>query len=211
MRTKTLLLTAVLSAAAAASSMADVFSVNVVGYVNVSVPAGFSMIANPLNNGDNTLQTVIPNAVDGTKIFKFSNGQFENACQFFGAPDNIWDPNTTINPGEGFFILSPVATNITFVGEVATGTQTNSYPAGFSIKSSIVPQSGGLSSVLGFPAQDGDKIYLFDTAAQTYKSADQFFGAPDNVWDPAEPTPAVGESFFVLTSGAANWVRTFNP
>src|SRR5947207_10303632 len=48
MRTKTLLLTAALAAAGAASAMAqNVYSVNAVGYANVSVPSGFSMIACP--------------------------------------------------------------------------------------------------------------------------------------------------------------------
>ena len=47
MRTKTLLLTAALAAAGVVSSMAQVYSVNSVGYVNLTLPNGFSMIANP--------------------------------------------------------------------------------------------------------------------------------------------------------------------
>src|SRR6478672_7317898 len=46
MRTKTLLLTAALAAVGVSSSMAQVYSVNVVGYVNKSVPKGFYMLAN---------------------------------------------------------------------------------------------------------------------------------------------------------------------
>ena len=48
MRTKTLLLTAALSAAGIATSMAQVYSANAVGYVNKLIPTGFSMIANPV-------------------------------------------------------------------------------------------------------------------------------------------------------------------
>ena len=47
MRTKTLLLTAVLGIASAASSMAQaVYSVNVVGYVNLTLKRGFNAVAN---------------------------------------------------------------------------------------------------------------------------------------------------------------------
>ena len=42
MRTKTLLLTAVLGLASAATSMAQVYSANVVGYVNEPYPTGLS-------------------------------------------------------------------------------------------------------------------------------------------------------------------------
>ena len=47
MRTKTLLLTAALSAAGIASSMAQVYSVNAVGYVNTPLVTGFNLISNP--------------------------------------------------------------------------------------------------------------------------------------------------------------------
>src|SRR5689334_14692664 len=69
MRTKTLLLTAALSAAGLLPSMAQVFSVNAVGYVNQSVPAnGLAILAVPLNgNPNNSLNNTlpIPNGYDG--------------------------------------------------------------------------------------------------------------------------------------------------
>src|SRR5687768_8351279 len=59
MRTKTLLLTAALAAAGLTSSMAQVFSVNAVGFVNVTVPASsFALLANPLNQPTNDLASV---------------------------------------------------------------------------------------------------------------------------------------------------------
>ena len=53
MRTKTLLLTAFVGALGFTAAQAQVYSVNAVGYVNKSIPAGFSIVANPLNNGEN--------------------------------------------------------------------------------------------------------------------------------------------------------------
>jgi hypothetical protein len=48
MRTKTLLLTAALAVAGLSSASAQVYSVNAVGYINLSLPKGFSMICNQL-------------------------------------------------------------------------------------------------------------------------------------------------------------------
>lgn len=209
MRTKTLLLTAVLGVATAATSMADVFSVNIVGYVNVVLPQGFSMIANPLNGTNNGINTVIPNPGVGSILYKFTGGSFSEIAENFGP--GSWDVNLTLSPGEGAFIQVPARATNTFVGEVITGTTTNPIPAGFSIRSSIVPQSAGLTGTngLGFPAVAGDFIYRFNPVAQTYTEIFESFGG--DAWDPARPVPNVGESFWVQKVAATNWVRTFNP
>ena len=47
MRTKTLILTAFVGALGIAGASAQVYSVNAVGYVNKSLPKGFSIVANP--------------------------------------------------------------------------------------------------------------------------------------------------------------------
>lgn len=208
MRTKTLLLSAVLGFATIATSMADVFSVNIVGYVNVVLPQGFSMIANPLNGTNNGINTIIPNPGAGSLLYKLgAGGSFDQIAENFGPGQ--WDVNLTLNPGEGAFIQVPALVTNTFVGEVMTGTTTNSIPAGFSIRSSIVPQSAGLTSPGGlqFPAVAGDLVYRFG-ANQAYTIFESFGG---DAWDPATPVPNVGESFWVQKAASANWVRTFNP
>src|SRR6266480_2545573 len=127
MRTKTLILTAVLSAAGVASSLAQgtVYSVNAVGYVNLTIPTGFSMIANPLNNtaaNGNTVSNLFPSVPIGTTIYKFDNvaGTYSiNQFSFAG-----WgSPNDTMLPGDGAFIRNPTASpiSVTLVGEVMQG------------------------------------------------------------------------------------------
>lgn len=207
MRTKTLLLTAAVVAAGTLASQAQVYSVNAVGYVNLSLPVNFSMIANPLNGTNNLLSTVIPTPPDGTQILKWdAAGQhFKDASQYF---DGIgWIPDDTLSPGEGAFINLPNATTLTFVGEVPQGNLTNSLPLNFSIASMQVPQSVGLSAA-SFPADDGDQVLFWDNVGQHYKDAIQYF---DGIgWVPNDPTPAVGESFFVNKAVARNWTRTFS-
>ncbi len=206
MRTKTLLLTAALGAAGVATSLAQsVFSVNAVGYVNVDVPKGFSMIANPLDAGagNNTIAKLLSAVPDGTVIYQFGATGFSVNTLDLGE----WNaPNNVLAPGGGAFIRSPSATKITFVGEVMQGNLSNPIAAGFSIMSSQVPQSGKLDTDLKFPAADGDSVYQFDNAANGYITHTLDLGE----WSAGTPTPKVGEAFFVKAAKAAVWTRTFS-
>ncbi|MEK7677649.1 MAG: hypothetical protein AAB676_17610 [Verrucomicrobiota bacterium] len=203
MRTKTLLLTAVLVAAGVATSMAQaVYSVNIVGYVNVDVPVGFSMIANQLDNKKgNMLGDLITGAATGTTIYKFDGAGFSPSTFIEGLG---WSPDASLAPGEGAFIQVLAATKLTFVGEVKTGPQTVAIPAGFSIKSSILPISESLDGVgVGFPAQTGDTVYFFRGGG--YQPATFIEGLGFS----PEAKPNVGESFFVNKTSAGNWIRDF--
>ncbi len=206
MRTKTLILTAAALAAGIASSSAQqVFSVNAVGYVNLTAKHGFQMIANPLNAADNKISALLPNVSDGSTVYKFNGTTYAVNSFQFGAWD---DANMTLVPGEGAFFLNPDAAdqNLTFVGEVKQGNLSHAVPKGFSIQSSEVPQTGKLGADLKFPAVDGDVVYQFDATKQTYNISSFDFGA----WSPADPTVNVGESFFVNKFAAGSWDRQFS-
>jgi hypothetical protein len=201
--------------------MAQVYSQNVVGYVNVSVPihAGpqptYSILANPLNGTNNNIATILPNVPTGAQVFRFNSGTgFTDPETFFG-PGLGWDPGTMdLPPGEGFFIsldpASPNPTTITFVGEVPQGTLTTSIEPGYNLKASAVPQEGALTGVLGLTPVAGDQVFLWDTANQRYGDPYTFFPLPDG-WDPSDPVVPVGQGFFIFNaSGSAyNWSRTF--
>jgi hypothetical protein len=209
MRTKTILLAAVLSAAGIASSLAQaVYSVNVVGYVNYPAKAPFSMIANPLDNkAGNNLNNILPSVPIGTTIYTWNGTTFASSV-FFGS----WAPDITLAPGEGAFINLAADTTLTWVGEVMQGALANAIPAGLSIKSSQVPQALKLENSptdptdpgLGFPAAIGDTIYFFRGTPPAYVSS-VYFGS----FSPPA-IPAVGEAFWVSTSTAKSWTRTFS-
>lgn len=207
----------------------SVFSVNAVGYVNVSLRAGYNLISNPLNGTNNNINTIIPVAPGDTVAFRWNTASqsFSQADTYFDVGDpalNGWydgaanKSSTVINPGEGFFLQSPTATTITFVGDVPQGQLTNSIPSNYSFRSSIVPQSVGLLSV-GFPGVS-DMIYqTWNPVAQGYSQALTYF----NVGDPAlngfydgagnkvDPTPGVAEGFLIFNPGPAlSWGRTFS-
>ena len=105
---------------------AQVYSVNVVGYVNSTLKPGFNLISNPLNNtatGGNTVGTIFGSALpDGSAVYKFVNGGYEAVNAFsdmFG-----WDtPGQTLVPGEGVFVFlaGSADVTVTFVGDVNQG------------------------------------------------------------------------------------------
>jgi len=207
MRTKTLLLTAAVIAAGIGASQAQVYSVNAVGYVNLSLPVGWAMIANPLNGTNNLLSTILPTVPDGAIIYKFNDAtqSFEDANTYFAGFG--WFPDNTLNPGQGAFVYLPSAATLTFVGDVPQGNLTNGLPANFSIRSSQVPQAGLISTALGYPPLDGDVVYQWDRVNQRYTDALSYFAGFG--WFPSEPNVGVGESFFLQRSAGGNWTRNF--
>ena len=216
MRTKTLLLTAALCAAGAATSMAQVYSVNMVGYINQTVPSGFSLIANQLNaSPDNKVTTLFAAPPDQTQVFKFIPAT--STFQFIQFVDGAWEGdnvNMTLGPGEGVFINPPSSFPVTFVGEVALSSSVALTP-GFQIVSSALPQSlpltGAPPAGLGFPIGEGDQVYQFNPTTDSYKFNQFVDGAweGDSLGQP--PTPAIGESFYYKrAAGTANWTRTFS-
>jgi hypothetical protein len=208
MRTKTLLLTAALAAIGVTSSMAQVYSVNLVGYINKQIPAGFYMVANQLNNGTgNKVVDLIPNPPEGTIVYKFNpaSGGYLTVAFLDGAYEGV--TTMTLAPGEGAFIKSPSAHTATFVGEVVLSSATT-VPSGFSVLSSVVPQAAKLDTI-GFPAVEGDIIYNFNPVTGGYKVSSYLDGAWEGAYGGA-PTPDIGESFFVKHTGApSTWTRTF--
>lgn len=207
MRTQLILTTAAFVAGSLAAS-AQVYSVNAVGYINVSVPAkGYALVANQLNAGGNTVKEVLPTAADGTVVFKYAQGSgfAVNSVEF-----GEWSaPTQTVAPGEGFFIQNngAAAATFTFVGEVPQGNLKTALAKGLNLVSSQVPQSGKLVADLKFPAADGDVVYQWNAATQRYKDPN---GLEFGEWSGGEPVLGVGEGFFVNKFAAASWDRTFS-
>lgn len=207
MRTKALLLAAAFTTAGIASyAQSNVYSVNVVGYVNVTVPAnGYKLIANPLNATNNTIGSLLPSVPANTLFYKYNGGYTSYQFDEF---DLSWAPNAnaTLNPGEGGFIRNVTGTpmTLTFVGEVLQGALTNAVPAGYSIRSSKVPQAGAITTVLGYPGAPNDLVYKYNGGYTSFQF-DEF----DLSWAPSEPSFEVGEAFFAFRGASSDWVRNF--
>jgi len=222
MRTKALLLAAAFAAAGVATSVAQVYSVNAVGYVNKDIPRGFSLIANPLEATDNKLGSLFKNIAggppEGMRVFAFRGGKFEIAQ--YEPLDSAFIPaevaNLVILPGEGVFVHNPdtTAKTVTFVGQVPQGNLSNPLPTGFAIRANQVPQAVRPDTVgLTAPvANEGDRYFKFNTTTQSYQIWQ--FEPLDNAWiGPSTGLPVleVGEAFFYNRVGApGSWNRTFS-
>jgi len=185
-----------------------VYSVNAVGYVNTSLGKGYNLISNPLNNtatGGNQVKSLFASLPAGSQIFVFNGTKYDSADvdEFTGEVTGT-AANLEVTPGNGVFVRVDAATTVTFVGEVPAGNLSNPIPKGFSIKASQVPQAG-TATALSFPAEEGDQIFIFNTATGKYATSTYSFGA----WD-TEPSLDVGQAAFVRTDVAKNWTRNFD-
>jgi hypothetical protein len=228
MRTKTLLLSGVVAALTSASLMAQVYSLNAVGYINVTCPPGFSVIANQLNTTNNNLSPLLDSQIDASgshdnvNFFKFNGATYGTlTTDSLNLPASPWDgpaTTTTLNPGEACFVQNPYSTNLvfTFVGTVLQGLVTNNMPHGFSLISSMIPQAGRLDADLGMPEVDNDNVFLFNHALGHYDTyTGDSLNLPQSPWDGptgTNPVVTVGQGFFYQsgTAGGTNWIRNFN-
>jgi len=211
MRTKTLLLAAALTAAGVATSMAQVYSVNAVGYVNTTIHPGFNLVSNPLTAADNTIATLFKTLPVNSVVYKFTGSGYIIAT--LDPDDGVYLPvdaaNTTVVPGEGVFVKSAGSTDltVTFVGEVSQGDLSNPLPAGLSIRSSQVPQAG-TAAELGLVGEPNDIVYQYKAVGAGYDIST--FDPDDLVWAPPLRTLKVGEAFFLKKAKAGVWTRHFS-
>jgi hypothetical protein len=211
MRTKALLGLAALAAGLSTSVAQNVYSLNVVGYVNVSLQANkLSFLSIPLvPNGGNyniTNSIVLDATQDGATLYAWTGTGWDN-----NPPGYIggfgWFPEAVVSNGVGFFIASKANSTLTFVGDVPQGAIAYNIPAGVSTLANKVPVSGAFPG--GAVGHDGDTIYTWVQAAQAWNSKpSSYIGGFGWYSDDATVTtngpvfdPAAGA--FYVNSGAA--------
>lgn len=204
--------------------MAQVYSLNVVGYCNVTANGGlFTFMGNPLSSGTNTLQEVMPAATTpaGTIVltwnistYQFHQDITDGSAWFDGETGTPTGSTTTLEPGKGFFVNNPGSTfNVTFVGEVKQGTLTVPIKSGFNAISSMTPQALELSAANGFPQVAGMLIHDYQSATAQYvnyiNDGTQWINADTGT--PTPLTPGIGAGYFAENSDATtyNWTRNF--
>jgi hypothetical protein len=200
MRTKTLLIAAAALAVGIISSEAQVYSQNVVGYINITVPAGkFALIANQLDTGSNTIDNVIssgPVSSSTTASFWDPVAAHYNTFVYYNSDDSA-DGNqgwytfanvpctNALAPGQGIVVYNPSGSDITMttVGQVIQGTNNYSVPTGFNLYSLPMPV-GGTNAALdkaGFPAVSSDTTYYqWNVALTHYNEALVYYNSADS-------------------------------
>jgi len=160
-------------AAGVVSSQAQVYSQNIVGYVNSTLPSGYSIQSAPFDvaNGNNITNLISNPAAsptyDGSYLYVWGGHSFAVYTIDSTQPTGVADPTDsyatnapTLNPGISWFFDNESGSQQTntFVGTVHIGS--GSYPGtSTNVISSttlnaflapVIPVGGGISSVDGF-------------------------------------------------------------
>ena len=192
------------------------FSSNIVGYMNVPVSRGFTLIANQVNNlPDNSLKSLFPvgTTADLTVVYKYDNSLGGFLSEQIAGGTWSSDGAATLNPGERAFISTMVPFTATFVGEVQLNS-TLFVPLTFSIRSSVIPQAGYLYDFYGGPdlgygvptAQT--VVYQFVNSLNGYSSY-QYSGSWSCIGC-SGPYLNAGEAFFAFNPPEGHdWTRHF--
>jgi hypothetical protein len=191
---------------------AQVYSQNLVGYINLTIFTGNNLIANQLDSGDNTLNN----------LFNQSNGHIPAGATFTKwdptsnqyLPVSIYDTSTgwSINYGlsfgEGGLLASPAQFTDTLVGSVwpnllfVNGELAFIPPvisnAGTYLLSCYIPIGpAAFSDVVGRNPQNGESVTLLDAVSQSTRTTT----FQNGTWSDGDPTLGIGQSaFFNLES-----------
>ena len=219
MRTKTLVLAvaALTACALTASAQSNVYSLNIVGYVNTVFKgaSAYTLAANPLVAPTNDLVSLVGTALPNkSQVVVFDGVNYTTSTKASGS----WNTNLALPVGVGFFVKNSSATDITntFVGNVLTGipgTNSASVPLGYSLVGSPLPVGGLLTDTgnntlnLGGVLANKSQVVIYDNAgAGTYTTATKASGS----WN-TNLLLSVGQGFFIKAATAgSNWVQILN-
>jgi hypothetical protein len=194
-------------------AQSNVYSLNVVGYVNKSFQQfAFAMVSNPLQGSSNNLSAIIPNPPDGTAVYTWNVGlQDLDATIPTFITGTGWSPNSTIAAGQGFFVAAGDNFTNTFVGEVRQGADAISLVGNLAFEAiGSVPAIGGsLTNVMkNYAATDGDALFFWNVGTQDIDATIPTY-VTGTGWVPDANVP-VAEGFFISRQGGAVvWNRNF--
>jgi len=219
MKTKTLLIAAAALAVGVISSQAQVYSQNIVGYANVTIPAGYTLLTMPVSpNSSNNIEAVLPSLTSADVVLVWNGGGYN--VDYFNGPGDWYNgndftpiPQPSLPPGAGFFYQNNTGqtkTN-TFVGNVQL-TNTVTLPAGYTLVGSTAPVGGSIESTnFNIHFTSADTVLIWNGGGY---NVDYFNGPGDwyngNDFTPiAVPTLNVGQGFFYQnnTGQTTNWVQ----
>ena len=200
-------------AATVISSQAQVYSQNIVGYVNTVFVGGggYTLVSNPLDDGNgNQLTNVITSSLaNKSQILTFNGTSYNTPITKAGG---AWPSSVSLNPGTGFFVKSATPSSVTntWAGSVLVSTGqsfTNTLPVGYSLVGSGVPYGGDATTDtninLGASLANKSQLLAFDPVGQSFLTpvtkAGGTWGAPFNI--------VPGQGFFIKNNTATNWIQ----
>jgi hypothetical protein len=199
---KILSLTCVIGGCAAVADC-QVYSGNIVGYINQTLYAGDNYIANQLSNSNNTLNAIFQTGVvpEGTTFTEWdpATQQFLPSSTYDTV--NGWSIDYTLTYGQGGLLDAPSTFVNTFTGSVWPGfdaiNNTFTPPLvtanGSLFLSCFIPISDAtFYDVVGRGPQNGESVTFLDAATQTYTTTT----FDDGSWNNGDPSLDIGEAAF---------------
>ena len=176
-----------------------------VSFHPIDIPQGYSLIANPHFSSSNRILDLIQGQPDGLEVIKLTGDTWQT--NRYSAETRSWSLSAmTLTPGEGALVNSPEAFTWNSIGKPLVGKLENYIPAGTSLRSSILPLEGLISSTLDFPPLDGLILSTVDPADGTFSVLATY---ENDAWQPTEPVLPIGKAFLVDAPSGVLWTKDF--
>ena len=162
----------------------DDHSVNGAGYVALEFTPGFQLIANPFDNGENTLAEVLGEAWPfGMAVYQFDAVRQAYTATQFGRSEWLSDGQQLL-PGAGAFIQLLAPSALVFGGLFDDSQTVAELAGGWNLAGSI---AGATSAIV---PEDGDRMVIL--AGGVYLNYSFELGE----WEPAVPSTRLGEGYW---------------
>ena len=218
MKIKTLAIAAATLAVGAITSQAQVYSQNIVGYVNYisgTTSPQYEAICNPLDNGSNTLKSVFATPPGGSAITFWTGSGFGLIATYAGGhwkTNSVNADNYVIPPGKGFFVQWSAPYTNTFAGQVnpATGvTNVATIGSGYQLVTSLLPITDAVTNAATVNLTGiagGTTLTFWNPSTQKF---DRIFTYTGGHWKlggvNTTPTNTICNSFFIDSGSSYNW------
>ena len=187
----------------AAVADCQVYSGNIVGYINQTLYAGDNYIANQLDTGSNTLGNIFDSGTvpEGTTFTEWNPATQQFLPTSTYDTVNGWSINYTLNLTQAGLLDAPSTFVNTFVGSVWSGynviSQTFTPPlvtaSGSVFLSCVIPISDAMFyDVVGRDPLNGESVTTLDAATQTYTTTT----FENGVWNNGGPSLNIGRAAF---------------
>ena len=202
-----------------ASAQTSTYSSNIVGYATITIPPGYSLLANPLDAGGTNGANEIMPILDGESILTWNGVVFDEVQYDSGAGGWVGSDDVTpakppsLPPGRAFFFFNPnpTPTNFTFIGQVVPGpssTNCMSLPPGYDLIGSPLPASVNeiTNPPVSLPVIDGMFILEWDGTKYLETMFDSSAGGwvqADDVTPSVAPPYKIGQGFFLFEPSVA--------
>ena len=173
----------------------------------VALAAGVNSIANQLDNGNNTLNEIMPIVPDGSVLYKYVNNGANSAwtSSRYSAAAGQWLNGNAIslNPGEGAYFQAPTNFTLTFRGTPHVPVLPVSIPTGSCyLLSRQTNDLGNYTNIVGTTPVTGTTMYQWDAGSGSFIGS--AYSSKQGVWSSGGATGLtvpVGQAVWISNGG----------